>query len=130
MMTLEALEACFGQPEPNPLGLAERLAKSARDSHDVQRVRNQMAIRLLYAVDAIKRNEASKADVIVLMRQVLRYFGRMRVNASWWTMFRARALESGVHTSDSANTNVVEIWAADWSPEWLSHAENIDALDN
>lgn len=68
-----------------------------------------------------------RADLAVLMRQVIRsYKRRLPVARGWWEHMGEAAEPAGLRVVDHGSGHFVEILADPWDPPWLPRAQGID----
>lgn len=96
--------------------------------HDESLAQTRACLRLLLARQAqLEGAEVGDTDLLVLIRQIARYFGVIRVPSSWWqtisSQYRRFGLE--VRTNDERTVGVI---AYEWMPAWLPNAYEIDTL--
>ena len=85
------LEKNLSQPTPMLSALLSQNSETMPDVSGDERVRVGAIHRLLRGINAYEEKRANLTDVIILMRQVLRGYGRLRVHPDWWKPFRQLA---------------------------------------
>lgn len=123
---------------PNPQwahrALQDELGQALQQADAMARVRLRMLWRLSYAAqrldDAAAVPQTGLADLLVLLRQVIRSFGRaLEIPLAWWQRTQYRLAEFGLYTSTHTDTTVT-LHAAPWQPDWLpdTKIEDIEHL--
>jgi len=122
------LEKHLSQPTPVLASFISQTVQSIKDVTGDERVRATAILRLLRGIDSREEKRASTTDVIILLRQVLRWHARLSVHSEWWKPFRPLAGEFGVYDRKLAGSDLVQLWANDWQPSWLTDKDEIDQL--
>lgn len=99
--------------------------------HERDRILSATMRRLVVALEQwieAGAGEAGAADVVVLVRQVVRSTQPVRMNASHWHALNERAQVSGLFGIPQADGTLL-VQAQAWRPTWLSDAARIDELE-
>lgn len=91
---------------------------------------SNIAIRLSLALQDFAEGRAGIADVAVLLRQIIRAYGRrFIVSKKIWDHLVQRSNDVGLRQTDERPDGAVELVADDWEPVWLPKASTIDVLE-
>lgn len=115
-------------------GLVQRINATQSHLSGVERARTRGLSRLSQALCYLYSEREDKqpgtADLVVLIRQVVRAYARplLLPEILWRTLYN-QARSASLYVTPQAN-NVVEVRAKAWQPAWLARAEevNIDEL--
>jgi superfamily II DNA helicase RecQ len=96
-----------------------------------EHVRSFGLLRLAMALKDWSETATGSADVLVLLRQVIRSYGqRLVIQESLWHELGAGDISTGLwSTIDSDAPGTVQVMADAWHAEWLQNAEEIDRLE-
>lgn len=96
--------------------------------NDEPLAQSRACLRLLLAHQAqLEGMEVAAADFLVLVRQIARYFGGMRIPSAWWQPIASQYERFGLEVRAN-NDKTVDVIANEWMPVWLPNAYEIDAL--
>jgi superfamily II DNA helicase RecQ len=106
----------------------QRLEARLRVLSGEELARSRVLLRLLIAHQARTDGKVvGPSDVLVLLRQIIRYHGKVEVPRTWWQSIPTDGALFGLRANPLDDARV-EVRADDWMPDWLPGAYNIDQL--
>ncbi len=115
-------------------GLVQRMNAAQSDLSGVERARtcglSRLTQALAYFYSEREDKQPGTADLAVLMRQVVRAYGRpLQLPVTLWRTLYSQARSASLYVTAGDN-NLVEVRAKPWHPAWLPEADkvNIDEL--
>ena len=96
---------------------------------DLELVRSHGLLRLTLALEQLQDSKKGVADVRVLMRQVIRSYGRrLMLPRSLWDILNERGNDEADIRRIGDTIADIEVTADAWRPSWLDNTEEIDIL--
>lgn len=105
--------------------------EAQKELEGVARAHSHALLRLSHALqhweDARADKATGTADLTVLIRQVARVFGPIKLPTPLWQTIRNRAIASSLFPSKE-NNEIVTVHATQWQPDWLRDQGSIGEL--
>lgn len=99
------------------------------ETSGLERVRSHGLMRLSLALEQLEESKKGVADVRVLIRQVIRSYGRrLHLPRLLWNILNEKGVEEGDVSVVGDSYDMIEITADAWRSTWLSNTEHIDSL--
>lgn len=111
--------------------LFENVKKYQKGLSDLELVYSDSILRLCQALQQWTQSKTGISDVTVLIRQVIRnYRQRLRIPMHLWIAMRTDEMNaaSGLRATQIEGDTLVTLTADNWQPDWLTHTEEIDAV--
>jgi superfamily II DNA/RNA helicase len=110
-------------------GALKRAAQASRNGNaSPDSVNGGIFERLAASIEVLEQSPSTAgiADVVALLRQVIRGCGELRMTPLFWQCIRQQAERTGL--VGMAQDDAVVVIARDWSPDWLSNTSSIDRI--
>lgn len=114
---------------PDHAAIAQTLRRRQKEVQGEALILNQVLLRLTLALTP-RGSEATiaVADVVVLLRQLIRANGPVALHPAWWKKLQAQAEVSRL-VGYTDGSDRVQVIALDWESTELSHANLIDVFE-
>ena len=98
------------------------------DADDVEIARADILYRFTKVYTEFLNKTAGHSDILVLLRQIVRTFGPIRLNSGFWSLLRGEAAKFKL-IEETLDENTVQIIADNWKAHWLPDSERIDNFE-
>lgn len=129
MSLFDGLETYLREDDANTSRFMRTLQEQQRGLEGEERAGSKLIERLVLALDAWVENEATKLDIAVLVRGVIRaYERRLMMPVQLWEQMGAEAERCGVYVTEE-HGGMVDVFARPWHAGWLSGTEEMDRIE-
>ncbi len=124
----DLVQSLLYSPAPYPDAVF-KIGELQKSLDGVELSRSMPLERLILALNGLEDDKTGIADIAVLIRQVVRNYGRrLTIKQDLWSLIKSRRHEFGLSEAQQKPDHMIEITAEDWDPDWLPGAGIIDRL--
>ncbi|GCE23213.1 protein DpdF [Dictyobacter kobayashii] len=126
----ESLQDLLRAPNADYAYLRSQLLYKRANMTGLEEIRCTMILRLAMALEDFGEGQAGPADILALLRQIIRaYARRLEIHHSLWQHLSSAADAFGLQTTIAEHApTLYEVRATAWEPTWLPNTDHIDEL--
>src|SRR5436853_2669485 len=96
---------------------------------DLELAQSNSLLRLSLALQEWSQGKVGSSDIAVLIRQAIRnYKHRLSVPVQLWDAIHTDETSAGLHVTEVAESNLLQLNVDDWHPDWLTQTAEMDDL--
>ena len=96
--------------------------------NDFETARAEVLYRFTTVYSEFIKNKAGYSDLLILLRQIVRLFGPVSLQKTFWKNIEAYAPNFRI-IEESIDDKSIRIIADDWKAPWLANSETIDVFE-
>ncbi|GHO61356.1 hypothetical protein KSC_002480 [Ktedonobacter sp. SOSP1-52] len=126
----DAFQLLLSTETSNYSAFIHQLKRCQDELTETESVRSYGLLRLAQALQHWSETEEGSADVLVLLRQVIRsHRQRLAAPVRLWQRLSAEEARTGLWGAvDSDEPGMIQLMADEWHPQWLQGTEEIDHI--
>jgi len=122
------VQSALLSPNPNVKSLIQNFRKEQQKLDNEELARSHILLRVLLVLRAQQEGkEIGQSDLLVLLRQMGRYFGLIKVSQDLWQWIGSHSQEFGIH-GKAQTDGYVGLSAQEWQSTFLEGSHQIDQL--
>ncbi len=114
---------------PDYHALSHTIKTHQKNLTNLELAQSNSLLRLSLALQQWSEGKAGTSDIAVLIRQVIRtYKQRLSIPIQLWNTIHTDETNAGLRVTRVTESNLLQLTADDWHPDWLTQTAEIDDL--